>query len=179
MVSMDEIKAWQRAVGADPDGKPGPKTYAATVTWLRDRGHIAPQATTEVGRARVVQIARSQLGQGDPDVYYRDAAPQFLGSRSTHWCGVFALWCLRRAALTDRTWVTGKGFAYGYLPIVSLPEPGDIAYYERNQHYAVVERVNGDGTVTTIDGNSTGGRVARNTRRLQDAALYFSIGKLG
>jgi hypothetical protein len=91
---------------------------------------------------------------------------------------VFALWCLRQAGLTDKTWVDGKGFAMGWLPVVQLPEPGDIAYFNRFQHYAIVERCE-NGRVWLINGNGAGGKVTASDRPISDAALYFSIGRLG
>jgi hypothetical protein len=139
-------------------------------------------------RANVVAIARSYLGEQDPNVFYRDAAPQFADNGSEHrisWCGVFWLHCLRRAGITDATWVTGKGFAYGFLRTVSIPEPGDGVYWgmTRNQHYAVVERVV-DGVVYTIDGNTMPapkeGVTARQHRMidLPRDGCYFSIASL-
>jgi hypothetical protein len=40
------------------------------------------------------------------------------------------------------------------LPIRRLPEVGDEAYRDRNQHGAIVTRIHGDGTIDTVDGNS-------------------------
>ncbi len=181
-VTADDLKAWQRVVGAKPDGDPGPATFAATVAWFRDRGHIAPPVLPAEARLRVVAIARAELGEQDPQRYYRDAAPQFVGvtPNAIAWCGVFALWCYRKAGLTSKTWVTGRGFAEGYMPRVQLPEPGDLAYYASGQHYAIVEAV-GAGKVHTIDGNAMRAPlegVVMRTRALTDAAAYYSIARL-
>jgi hypothetical protein len=186
MTSIEDLQAWQRVVGATPDGKPGPKTFAATVAWFRYHGYIAPPTLPDAARERVVAIARGELGEQNPSKYYAEAAPIYLGTKPNEksWCGVFALWCLRRAGLTDWTWKDGVGFVFDgktqRLPSVSLPEPGDIAYFARNQHYAIVERVE-NGFVHTIDGNAkTTPDEGVETRRrpIGEAAAYYSIRRL-
>lgn len=161
-----DLRDWQTAVGVKPDGDPGPLTFAATVNTLRARGMMPSQPPLAVmvpgGRSRVVEIALGELGprrtakDQDPQKYIRDAAPIYIGQppNAKAWCGIFWLWCLRQAGLTAKTWVDGKGFAYGYLPTVSIPEPGDGMYFGGTlSHYAVVERV-ANGRVYTIEGNT-------------------------
>ncbi len=170
MASDLEIKRWQTLVGASADGRPGPRTYEATVAWFANREYLErdskPAASIDAAmipepRARVVAIALGELGPGglakeqDPDKYWRDVCPALVRHPGKiSWCGGFALWCLRQAGLTSRMWTPGQGFAYGYLRTVSLPEPGDIAYFGKpNHHYAIVRRVSG-GRVYTVDGNT-------------------------
>ena len=103
--------------------------------------------------------------------YWREVlGPDWRGPHPPHWCGAFALWCLRQARLCDWIWeVKGINGAehFGFLWQLELtpdPEPGDVAYYVKNQHHAIVEKVvpgmPGEGddpgtraTVWTIDGN--------------------------
>jgi hypothetical protein len=177
-----DIKAWQRVVGATEDGDPGPETQRLTIEWLRARGHLMPPAIVPETRSRVVAIARAELGEQDPQKYIRDAAPIYIGQppNAKAWCGIFALWCYRKAGLTTKQWIDGRGFAHGYLPIVSLPEPGDLAYYSSGQHYAIVEHC-ADGYVYTIDGNAMKApKEGVDTRRrwITDAAAYYSIRNL-
>lgn len=171
MASIREIKAWQGLVGAAMDGKPGPNTFEQTIAWLADRGHIErdpPPPVLGAGivepRARVVAIALGELGPGgmakdqDPQRYIREVAPVYIGQppNAKAWCGIFWLWCLFKAGLTSKQWVDGKGFASGYLPTVSIPEPGDGMYFGKPlHHYAVVRRV-ASGRVYTVEGNSLG-----------------------
>jgi hypothetical protein len=153
-VDPADLKAWQSVVGATPDGNPGPRTFLATVEWFRAHGYIAPRQTTPASRARVVRIARAELGEQNPDKYWRDAYPPFIGhAHDKAWCGAFALWCLRQACLVDWTWIDGKGFLEVYaMPKVQLPELGDVAYFAKNSHHAIVAGVGG-GNVTLINGN--------------------------
>lgn len=130
-------------------------------------------------RARVVDIAKGEAGLARLNVYFADAAPQFVNDHP-NWCGIFALWCLRQVGLTKKQWVTGKGFLLTApaMPQTNDPQPGDIAYYERYQHQAVVLSNNGDGTVTLANGNGTGGVVSIGTRPITDAAAYYSIRRM-
>jgi hypothetical protein len=193
-----DLRDWQEAVGAKPDGDPGPLTFAATIAALRLRGMMPsthPPAPVSGGRARVVEIALSQLGPGrspahhDPQEYIRTAAPIYIGQppNAKAWCGIFALWCLREAGLTTKVWKDGVGFALGYLPIVQLPEPGDVMYFGgRLSHYAIVERCS-DGHVWTIEGNTLAAPAEGVTAKVhpitsetfrRDGGCYFSIREL-
>ncbi len=182
-VSKADLESWQTIVGTGADGDPGPFTFAATVRWFRDHGYMKPPELPTEYRSRVVAIARAELGIQDPQKYIRDAAPMYVGlpPNAKAWCGIFALWCYRQAGLTDKKWVDRLGFAEGYLPhVFGIPEPGDLAYYERGQHYAIVERV-ADGYVYTIDGNAkTAPLEGVETRRrpITEAKGYYSIRNL-
>lgn len=180
MATVDEIKQAQRAIGADADGKFGPKSVDALVRFLREFDFIPP-APKPGGRAAVVAAARGELGPTggsavrDPDKYWAVVCPALVGSRAA-WCGGFALWCLRQAGICDWNWEIGKGFA-SRLRTVSLPERGDIAYFANLQHHAIVVDVGG-GLVTTVDGNQTNETVALRTRRIVDVTAFYSIGSL-
>jgi hypothetical protein len=89
--------------------------------------------------------------------------------------------------LTSRKWVTGKGFLFvddaghsaskPYLPIVTTPAMGDIAYFDKPyQHYALVEEVDGD-TVHLIAGNTP--NVGRQKTTLSSGkAVFLSVAPL-
>jgi hypothetical protein len=142
-------------------------------------------------RARVVELAAAELGASDPAPYW--TAVEVPSPFPRHWCGGFALRCLRAAGLTSWKWIVGKGFIwYGEngkplalprLPVVRHPKPGDVAYFKRGQHYAIVERVEGN-TVHTIDGNTKAPPtdltpcVRRHARPRLAAAAYYSIAPL-
>ncbi len=193
-VTREDLKAWQRWAGVGDDGDPGPLTFAATVKKLREAGAIKPRPLPAGMRGRVVALASAELNgadecEQDPQRYIRDAAPAFIGQapNAKAWCGIFCLWVLRQVGLTTKTWIDGKGFAYGYLPIVKLPEPGDVAYHGGAlSHYCIVERVETTpgkaAIVHTIDGNvlrAPREGVARRSHRLGElepkGGCYFSI----
>lgn len=126
-------------------------------------------------RDRVIQIAQSQLGQGDWRKYLQGTVSS-MPNEKKHWCGLFALWVLQIAGITSKQWTWGSGIS-SILPPTKNPKPGDIAYFTHNNHHAIIEKIDGDNMIT-IDGNSWGGKVVRNDRKLSDAYGFYSIGPL-
>jgi hypothetical protein len=183
----DDTKAVQRVVGTVPDGKWGPASMRACVAWFREHGHLEPAPMPVQGdaRARVVDIARGRVGEWTEDMvnalWRRVGVPQFAGHwHDKAWCGAFALDCLNGALGTAHKWKPSVGFIYPLgLRVVSLPEPGDIAYFAQGQHHAIVEDFRG-GKLYTVDGNAlTAPREGVALReRANPAVTYYSIGKL-
>lgn len=138
------------------------------VVWVT-RGGSSPENI----RKRVVAIAKSQIGKKLQPEYLALAAPDFVGMKP-EWCGIFALWVLKTAGLgAGVTWVVAKGFLW-HLKRTSNPQPGDIAYFTKFQHQAVVAAVRGS-QVDLINGNGQGGVVSPSTKDITDAAAYYSI----
>jgi len=132
-------------------------------------------SSADAYRARVVALAKSEVGKADVDRYAASACPGCVGSRF-EWCGVFALWALRTAGLTDWQWRIGSGFLTR-LPTTSNPKPGDMAYFDSYQHHAIVAGVRGE-TVDLINGNGQGGVVTESSAPKGKAAAYYSIEQL-
>lgn len=105
--------------------------------------------------------------------------PDFVGHwHDKAWCGGYALRCVRRAGLCDWAWRGGLGFLYR-LRVVSLPMPGDVAYFSSGQHHAIVQDL-AAGTLYTVDGNAMTRPlegVELRTRR-GPAVTYYSIASL-
>jgi len=129
-------------------------------------------------RMDVVHIAQIELGSTDWRTYQDDALC-YHEPKKLAWCGLYTLWAFHQAELAqDWCWKPGLGYLYR-LPRLQrgqLPEPADVAYFAKPyQHHALVEWVSPDGTtVGLLNGNSTGGRVARSVRPLTDATAYYS-----
>ena len=115
-------------------------------------------------RARLVAWALSQVGERDPNEYYRVCAPQFADRGAEHsisWCGIFCLAGLRLNDLCDWEWSTRRtepGFVYR-LRVTAFPDTSDIAVFEKGAngatlwHHAFVRRLEG-GVLYTVDGNT-------------------------
>lgn len=132
-------------------------------------------------RVRVAQAAESQLGLRDATVYWADVLPGYpASSYPKDWCGAFALWALHQAGLAKNLiWVIGVGFLDGNLPTTTNPQIGDVAYFDTNEHHAVVVGVNqAAGTVDLINGNGTGGAVSASTTPISHVAGFYSIQNL-
>jgi hypothetical protein len=121
--------------------------------------------------------------------YWRDALPpswtdaQVTQYQYKHWCGCFILRNLHAAGLALGVhWQDRLGFCEPRkLPRVRTPQPGDVAWFLKNQHYAMVESVSADGTrFDSIDGNQ-GLTLARPSikihrgRLLSSVAVFYSI----
>lgn len=112
-------------------------------------------------RALLVQAARAELGNEDPSAYWLEvlnppqARPVDAKGKPLSWCGAFVLYLLRLVLGWRFHWIPGKGFVGpAKLRTTTRPQPGDVAYRNRGQHYALVIDA-GEGWVSTIDGNST------------------------
>jgi hypothetical protein len=136
---------------------------------------VEPVIAPSVRRA----IWRQALSPTLPDAYVD--AYQFK-----HWCGATVLCNLKDAGLAAGLfWKDAIGFVGpAGLRIVTKPEPGDIAFFEKNQHYAHVESVDlARGVFTSVDGNQgkTLGRPGLKRyidRPLRSAYCFYSISKL-
>ena len=138
-------------------------------------------------RTRVVERARREVGDQNPDRYYTLVAHEFEGhAHDKAWCGVFALWCYVSEGLCSWVWsveVHAPGFAWR-LPRTTEPKPGDLAVFEKNPrtgatlwHHAIVERVEGD-EVHTIDGNALPfprEGVAHATHPIDENVRFYSV----
>lgn len=122
----------------------------------------------------VLDVARSQIGtveQADGSNPYGRA----YGMDRQAWCAMFVWWVFQQAgagALIPKAaytptlagWYQQRGQAS------RTPRPGSLVFYDwpgdgvdRISHVGLVEAVNPDGTITTIEGNTTSG-VAGNQR---------------
>lgn len=117
---------------------------------------------------RVLDVARSQIGTvqaGNGSNPYGRA----YGMDRVAWCNQFTWWCLREAGAehltpksaytpTTAAWYQSRGRANRTPAVGSLvffDWPGDGV--DRISHIGFVEAVNADGTLTTIEGNTTSG----------------------
>lgn len=191
MTRIDDIKACQRIIGTTPDGAFGNRSVDALIGYFRAKGLLNNPAAVRTEpaelRRRIVEKALGEVGDADPDDYWAFTCPEFVGKPYLAWCGGFALWCYREVvpACKGWTWKPGVGFVFRYgMRIVSLPEPGDLVYWEylngrKIDHYAIVKDVK-DGIVHSIDGNqgiAPRERVEERDRSIvHTKPVFFSIG---
>jgi hypothetical protein len=121
-------------------------------------------------RESAVKAAQGEIGPGNPAEYWRICeAPDMLGKA---WCGAFVLRSLKVVGLAPASvWVVARGFAIpDGLPTTDTPRPGDVAYFNRAQHHAMVAGLD---PLVTIDGNAPD--VKRRIRMHDPADVYYSI----
>lgn len=151
----------------------------------RSRAPLALPAgrSTDPGQ-RVLAVAASQIGYREGRGN-RTPFGRWYGMDGNPWCAMFVSWCLAAAGsplppidgasgsasvASLRRWGRRTG------RLVTHPQPGDLLLIDHGGgagHMGIVERVEADGTVHTIEGNTDadGGRegreVARRTREIR------------
>lgn len=115
----------------------------------------------------VLDRARSQIGT----IEGRDGSNPYgraYGMDRVAWCAEFAWWAFTEAgagALIPKTAYTPSMFSWYQQrgQASRSPRVGSLVFYNfpdsinRIQHVGIVEAVNADGTITTIEGNTTSG----------------------
>jgi hypothetical protein len=119
----------------------------------------------------VLATARSQIGTIElPPGSNRTPYGAAYGGDGTAWCAKFVWWVFRQSLAsglipkasytpTFAQWFRDQG-RWG-----SAPRPGAVVFFDfpndkifRISHVGLVEAVNGDGSITTIEGNTSSGR---------------------
>ena len=154
--------------------------------------------------SKFVEVAKAEVGTvetGDNHTKYG----KFTGHDGQPWCGSFVMWCAAQAKIKIPNCVYTPAGVNGFQGIgawlnaaTSTPKPGDIVFFDfikggdKTEHVGIVLKDNGDGTVTTIEGNTSpehktkgsqdnGGEVAErirayrknNTRKLTPFVVGF------
>lgn len=131
-------------------------------------------------RVRVARYAERELGQSNAARYWASVLPGTPPSGyPKDWCGAFDLWALHQAGLARGiNWIIGKGFLFN-LPTTQNPDVGDTAYFDTNEHHAVVTGVDrAAGTVSLVNGNGAGGAVSASVTPMSHVAGFYSIAPL-
>lgn len=133
------------------------------------------------GGSDLVSMAISQLGVEEYDGaannpaiigYYESTSfpSQYHSDSNSEWCAAFVNWCVQESGGTGpsgaaavENWVNW-GNAVDSANVCA----GNIAIRHTGSHMAIVETVNGDGTVTIIEGNSLYDNVKRTTVNIND-----------
>jgi cell wall-associated NlpC family hydrolase len=141
--------------------------------------------------AKIISAAESQVGQAEQPPGSNDG-PQIAVYRSAvagaqpgePWCAYFTSWAAAQAGaplgdagagigsvaeITSWAQRTGR-----YVPAGSQPQPGDLILFG-TEHVGLVESVNADGSLTTIEGNSSDA-VSRVHRMPGEATGFVRLG---
>ena len=155
---------------------------------LQQAGAAPPVSTAQGGGSALLRAAQGEVGQkeappGSNDsariAQYRSAVP---GGGVGPWCAYFASWAARQAgtplgdsgqgfARVDDVWAwaqrTGRATPGGPG---ATPKPGDLIIWD--EHMGVVESVRPDGSIQTIEGNSSD-QVARRVHSRSEPLVGF------
>jgi hypothetical protein len=136
---------------------------------------------------RALAAARSQLGvteqppgsnDGPQIAAYRNAvAGSYPGAP---WCAYFVSWAAAQAGAPIGDGGRGEGSVEGIAAwaartgrLTNDPRPGDLILFG-GRHVGIVESVNGDGSLTTVEGNTTDG-VHRRTHARSEATGFVRL----
>jgi cell wall-associated NlpC family hydrolase len=167
------------------------ETFASTLAAAVSPGAVAPAANGGGVAAGLVAAAESQVGQAEQPPGSNDG-PQIATYRSAvagaqagqPWCAYFVSWAAAQAGaplgdtgaglgsvseITSWAQRTGR-----YLPAGSPPQAGDLILFG-TEHVGLVESVNADGSLTTIEGNSADA-VSRVQRMPGEATGFVRLG---
>ncbi|MEW5743282.1 MAG: peptidoglycan-binding protein [Myxococcota bacterium] len=161
---------FQRAKGLDALGVTTPSTWQAL------DGPVTPRPVRPVTggdvRSRILDIARGEIGTLETGSN-RGAVlkyPNAFGRGAEAYCADFTSWVSRQAGLTMNNpycpSVVNELKRRGDWKGRSNPQPGDLVLFDwdrdgRADHIGLVERVNANGTITTIEGNTENPQTGR------------------
>jgi hypothetical protein len=114
---------------------------------------------------KFLEVAQAEIGyiEGPADNQTKYQKP------NQAWCGAFVNWCAKQAEIKIPNCTYTPAGATGFmdknawtLAEQAEPQPGDIVFFDfpgdaldRISHVGIVISNNGDGTVTTIEGNTS------------------------
>jgi hypothetical protein len=166
---------------AAPAAPPAPAPQAAFASLLGQATGVpaaaTPPAGTSAGQA-MIDLARQEVGvaeqpPGSNDspriAQYRQAT---AGSGAGPWCAYFVSWAARNAGVplgeqgqgfgsVSDVWAWAERSGKAIQPGTQPPQAGDLIVWG-GRHIGLVESVDADGSVHTIEGNSSN-QVARRT----------------
>lgn len=125
---------------------------------------------------KFLEVAKNEVGYIEGPKNNETKYGAFSGHNFQPWCGSFVMWCAAKVGLKIPNCVytpagvagfQGKG--QWFNAATSKPKPGDIAFFdfpggEKVDHVGIVVKDNGDGTVTTIEGNTSPEKKAKGSQ---------------
>ena len=133
---------------------------------------VPPVTNAQPGTAaRMLEVARSQVGVIEGPKDNETIYGAFTKTNYQAWCGALMMWCADKAGVKIPNTVYTPAGAAAFKKAGKWadaanahPQPGDLVYFsfvaaakptDPIQHVGIVIKDNGDGTVTTVEGNTS------------------------
>ncbi len=180
------VVRFQRAKGLEADGVVGAGTWRALGGSV-----IAPVPAPSGGdlRSRVLDAARAELGTTESGTNRGEALkyPQTFGRGAEAWCADFVSYVMKQSGgkMNDPYCpsVVSDLKADGNWKGKNNPQPGDMVLFDwdgdrQPDHMGIVEKVNSDGTIGTIEGNTQNPQTGREGvwRRTRSLSTVLGFG---
>jgi peptidoglycan hydrolase-like protein with peptidoglycan-binding domain len=180
------VVRFQRAKGLNADGVVGAGTWRALAGPV-----VAPPPPSSSGdlRARVLEAARGEIGTTESGDNRGEALKyaNHFGRGPEAWCADFVSYVTQQAGgkMNDPYCpsVVSNLKADGNWKGRSNPQPGDLVLFDwdgdgQADHIGLVEKVNGDGTIGTIEGNTSNPQTGQEGvwRRTRATSLVLGYG---
>jgi hypothetical protein len=178
------------ASAATSPASAGTSTLTSTPLALLPLGTPLPASAGSQAGLRALSIAEAEVGQGEQPPGSNDS-PRIATYRSATvgayagapWCAYFVSWAAAMAGAP----IGEQGQGYGaveqihdwaartgrLLPSSATPQPGDLILFG-GRHVGIVESVNADGSLTTVEGNHSQA-VSRVHRSPAEATGYVRL----
>jgi len=116
---------------------------------------------------KFLEIANGEVGYIEGPKPNQTKFGAFTGHNFQPWCGSFVMWCAAKSDVKIPNCVYTPAGVAGFQgkgqwanAASAKPKPGWIAFFdfpggEKIDHVGIVVKDNGDGTVTTIEGNTS------------------------
>lgn len=200
---------WQPAAKTPPaklmDGETlispeSPKKAVAPKNAVLD-GEDTPLAlsanTTANKLTKLIEVAKAEIGTIEGPKDNETKYGKFTKKNFQPWCGSFVMWCANQAGvkIPDVTYTPAGAESFRKLGTLfdnrkDDPQPGDIVFFDfpddgidRISHVGICIKNNGNGTIETIEGNTSGpkgdqrngGMVLQKTRGYEKGKHKLSI----
>jgi hypothetical protein len=177
LARMAQLQSLMNPVAAAPVATATPPaapttSFATQLQSASTPATIAPDAPASTAGQAIVNLVKQEIGVAEQPPGSNDAPriAQFrqatAGSGVGPWCAYFTSWAAREAGvpLGDNgqgfgrvddvyAWAQKTGKAIPNSGSDVKPQPGDLIVWD--EHIGVVESVDADGTIHTIEGNSS------------------------
>lgn len=192
---------WQPAAKVPPTAKDLAPTPVAVSPEVAPKPAVPapakPAGNADAKIAKFIEVAKAEIGTIEGPKDNETKYGKFTKKNFQPWCGSFVMWCANQAGvkIPDVTYTPAGAESFRKLGTLfdnrkDDPKPGDVVFFDfpddgvdRISHVGICIKNNGNGTIETIEGNTSGpkgdqrngGMVLQKTRGYEKGKHKYSI----